>query len=135
MSSRLSPYIKDEAERLALLKTVHYEAKRVGLQPEIVLSVIHVESRFDHYAVSPAGAQGLMQVMPFWREEIGSSGDNLIDMRTNIRYGCAILSGYLKVENGSLRKALARYNGSVGQLWYPERVFDSWRAHWFVKSV
>src|SRR3546814_8931332 len=91
MSGRLRPYMKDEGRRLELLRLVHSEARRAKLAPELVLSVIEVESRFDRYAVSSAGAQGLMQIMPFWLKEIGKPGDNLFHTRTNLRMGCTIL--------------------------------------------
>jgi len=133
MDRRLSRYVKDPAERMKILHLVHTEAARFELKPEIVLSVMHVESLFDRYAVSYVGAQGLMQVMPFWRNEMGDGTDNLTDVATNIRYGCAILKTYLKRENGNLVRALARYNGSVGKTWYPERVLNAWEKYWFVK--
>lgn len=133
MDTRLKRYIKDPEERLNFLKLVHREASRVELQPELVLSVIHVESLFDRYAISRVGAQGLMQVMPFWKKEIGEPGDNLMDIATNLRYGCTILKAYLKREKGNLIRALSRYNGSTGKTWYPERVFNAWEKHWFVK--
>lgn len=132
MDSRLKRYMKDPEERFQFLKLVHQEAKRVDLQPELVLSVIHVESLFDRFALSRVGAQGFMQVMPFWRKEIGSDSDNLMDMPTNLRYGCTILKAYLKREKGDLIRALARYNGSLGKTWYPERVFNAWEKYWFV---
>ncbi|MCG8668476.1 MAG: lytic transglycosylase domain-containing protein [Pseudomonadales bacterium] len=132
MDNRLKRYMKDPEERFKFLKLVHQEAKRVELQPELVLSVIHVESLFDRFAISRVGAQGLMQVMPFWRKEIGTDADNLMDMTTNIRYGCTILKAYLKREKGNLIRALARYNGSLGKTWYPERVFNAWEKYWFV---
>ncbi|MAR91241.1 MAG: transglycosylase [Pseudomonadales bacterium] len=133
MDRRLARYVPDPEERLLILHLVHTEARRFELKPEIVLAVMHVESLFDRYAVSRVGAQGLMQVMPFWKREIGSTSDNLTDIATNIRYGCAILKTYLKREQGNLMRALARYNGSVGKTWYPERVFNAWEKHWFVK--
>jgi len=133
MNGRLSNYVKDPQERLRILRLVHQEALRFKLKPEVVLSVMHVESRFDQYAISNVGAQGLMQVMPFWKNEIGQSSDNLTDIATNIHYGCAILSAYIWREHGNLMRALARYNGSIGQTWYPERVFNAWERHWFVK--
>ncbi len=133
MNQRLSPYIASPEERLAILKLVHTEATRFKLKPEIVLAVIHVESLFDRYAISRVGAQGLMQVMPFWKQEIGSQEDNLTDTATNIRYGCAILSAYLAREKGNLTRALARYNGSLGKTWYPERVLNAWKKYWFVQ--
>lgn len=132
MSSRLAPYIKDTNQRLTLLKTVHNEATRHGLNPQLVLAVIHVESLFDRFAVSSAGAQGMMQIMPFWRNEIGTPKDNLMNIETNIRYGCAILKTYLTVEGGHHARALARYNGSVGKTWYPERVFNAWQKYYKV---
>jgi len=133
MSGRLERYVPNPDERLRILRLVHQESFRFNLKPEMVLAVMHVESMFDRYAISSVGAQGLMQVMPFWREEIGKSGDNLTDIATNIRYGCAILSAYLQREKGDMIRALARYNGSLGKTWYPERVFNAWERYWFVK--
>lgn len=126
----LAKIIKDPAERLALLKLIHAEATRAGLLPEVVLALIEVESRFDSYAVSRAGAQGMMQIMPFWKNEIGRPDDNLINTKTNLRYGCTILKYYLDMEKGHLPDALARYNGSYGKYWYSERVMDAWEARW-----
>ena len=126
----LSKIISDPQQRLDLLKLIHAEATLAQLQPEIVLAVIEVESRFDSYAVSKAGALGMMQVMPFWKNEIGRPGDNLIDTRTNLRYGCTILRYYLDKEKGRLADALARYNGSYGEYWYAERVLDAWAKNW-----
>lgn len=131
MSQRLQGRVRNPEERLAILKTVHYEARRAALEPELVLAVINVESNFDRYAISSAGAQGLMQIMPFWLDEIGQPEDNLMDIRTNIRFGCTILSHYLKREKGNLYRALARYNGSVGKRWYPNRVFKSLSSRWY----
>jgi soluble lytic murein transglycosylase-like protein len=133
MNRRLSRYVDSPEERMKILHLVHTESQRFELKPELVLAVMHVESLFDQYAVSRVGAQGLMQVMPFWKDEIGTNQDNLTDIATNIRYGCAILKTYLTREKGNLMRALARYNGSVGKTWYPERVFNAWEKHWFVK--
>ena len=126
----LSRIISNRQQRLDLLKLIHAEATLARLQPEIVLAVIEVESRFDSYAVSRAGALGIMQVMPFWKNEIGRPGDNLIDIRTNLRYGCTILRYYLDKERGQLADALARYNGSYGEYWYAELVLDAWAKNW-----
>lgn len=131
MSTRLASIVEDETYRLRLLRSVHREARRAELPPELVLAVIQVESRFQRYAVSWAGARGLMQVMPFWVEEIGRPQDNLFDLDTNLRYGCTILRHYLDLENGDLSRALARYNGSVGQYWYPTRVQAALEDRWF----
>lgn len=134
MSTRLRRYIPDEEERLRLLRLVHREAKRAELKPDLVLAVIHVESLFDRYALSRAGAQGVMQVMPFWKAELGRPDDNLIDLATNLRYGCTILKYYLDMEKGNLRRALARYNGSLGSHRYPDKVQDYWYQFWYVKD-
>ena len=130
MSQRLAPYVPDPRERVALLRQIHYEATRAGLMPELVLAVIHVESRFDRYAISRAGAQGLMQVMPFWLKEIGRPGDSLFNVRTNLRLGCTILRYYLDKEKGNLTRALARYNGSAGSYRYTNRVYRVLDRHW-----
>ena len=131
MSRRLGSRVKDPEERLYILKKVHYEAKRAKLEPELVLALINVESNFDRFAISSAGAQGLMQIMPFWLDEIGRPEDNLFDIDTNLRFGCTILNIYLKRERGDMRKALARYNGSVGKNWYPARVYKALSRRWY----
>lgn len=131
MSNRLDELVPDHDERLAILKAVHAEASRSDLPPELVLAVIEVESRFDRFAVSHAGARGLMQVMPFWLEEIGRPDDNLFSIETNLRFGCTILRHYLDREKGNLLKALARYNGSTGRRWYADRVFTRLSRKWY----
>jgi soluble lytic murein transglycosylase-like protein len=131
MSSRLSRQVQDPEERMEILTLVHYEASRVELPPELILAVIEVESNFDRYAVSVAGALGLMQVMPFWKDEIGRPNDNLNHVDTNLRYGCTILKFYLDKENGDLRRALGRYNGSLGKRKYPNKVIDKLSYKWF----
>ncbi|MCC5857023.1 MAG: lytic transglycosylase domain-containing protein [Ectothiorhodospiraceae bacterium] len=130
-SQRLAQRVPDPEERLQLLRKVHQEASLAGLQPELVLAVIEVESNFNRFAISPAGARGLMQIMPFWLDEIGRPDDNLFHIRTNLRFGCTILRHYLDMENGNLTRALARYNGSLGQTWYPDRVFRAWNRNWY----
>ncbi len=131
MSSRLASRVEDPEERLTILKTVHYEARRARLQPELVLAIINVESNYDRFAISSAGARGLMQIMPFWLDEIGRPEDNLFHIQTNIRFGCTILSYYLERENGDMYRALARYNGSVGKRWYPRRVYKALNSRWY----
>jgi len=131
MSGRLEVYLPDADQRIHLLKTVHYEAKRAELAPELVLSVIHVESLFNRWAISSVGAQGLMQVMPFWLKEIGHDGDSLFDINTNLRFGCTILKHYLDKEKGNLTRALARYNGSLGKYKYPNKVLERLQNRWF----
>jgi len=131
MSKRLSRQVKDPEERLRILKRVHYEATRVDLPPELVLAVIDVESNFDRFAISVAGALGLMQVMPFWLEELNRPDDNLMHIETNLRFGCTILRYYYDMENGDLVRALGRYNGSLGRRKYPNKVLDRLRLKWF----
>lgn len=131
MSGRLAAQVPDIEERLAILKTAHSEARRVDLPPELVLAVIDIESNFDRFALSYAGARGLMQVMPFWLAELGRPDDNLFEIATNLRYGCTILRYYYDMERGNLTKALARYNGSRGQRWYPDRVMLRLSDKWY----
>ena len=131
MSARLARQVEDPGERIEILKRVHYEATRVELPPELVLAVIDVESNFDRYAISVAGARGLMQIMPFWLDEIGRPDDNLIHIGTNLRFGCTILKYYLDIERGDMKRALGRYNGSLGQRRYPNKVLDKLRLKWF----
>jgi soluble lytic murein transglycosylase-like protein len=130
MDMRLAKRIPDRKQRLELLRTVHYEATRARLDPQLVLGVIEVESGFRKYAVSRAGARGYMQVMPFWMKLIGQPGHNLFHLRTNLAYGCAILRFYLDVEKGDYFRALGRYNGSLGQPEYPNLVLSAWRGRW-----
>ncbi|OGS92151.1 MAG: transglycosylase [Gallionellales bacterium GWA2_60_18] len=130
MSRRLQRRIPDDNYRIDFLSTVHYEATRAGLDPELVLGLIEVESGFKKYAVSSAGARGYMQVMPFWVKEIGSGEHNLFHLRTNLRYGCTILRHYLDIEKGDLYRALGRYNGSLGQPEYPNLVRAAWHNKW-----
>lgn len=131
MSQRLSEFVEDPEERINILKAIHYEAKRANLQPELVLAVVEVESRFDRFAISQSGARGLMQVMPFWLDEINLSDKNLFKIRTNLRMGCTILRYYLDMESGDMGPALARYNGSYGKTRYPEKVVQALHKHWF----
>lgn len=130
MSRRLQTRISVQESRLEFLRAVHYEATRAGLDPQLVLGLIQVESGFKKYAVSSAGARGFMQVMPFWVKVIGRSDDNLFHLRTNLRYGCTILRHYLDLEQGDLYRALGRYNGSLGQADYPNLVRNAWHKQW-----
>ena len=130
MSARLEKRIPNTANRKDFLKTVHYEAIRAGLDPQLVLGLIQVESGFRKYAVSSAGARGYMQVMPFWVKEIGAKQHNLFHLRTNLRYGCTILRHYLDIEKGNIYRALGRYNGSLGKPDYPNLVKSAWQKHW-----
>ena len=131
MSKRLEPFVKDPKTRIDMLKQVHYEARRVQIEPELVLALIEVESGFDEFAISVAGARGLMQVMPFWLNEIGLSDKNLFKIRTNLRMGCTILRYYMDMEPEDLGRALARYNGSLGTTVYANKVIKALRRNWF----
>jgi soluble lytic murein transglycosylase-like protein len=127
MSRRLERRIPDAEYREDFLNTLHYESIRAGLDPEMVLGLIEVESGFRKYAVSSATAQGYMQIMPFWTKTIGAPDHNLFHLRTNLRYGVTILRHYIDIERGDLFRALGRYNGSLGRPEYPNAVYAAWR--------
>jgi len=135
MSARLAKRIPDAQTRVEFLTTVQYEAKRAGLDPQMVLGLIEVESRFRKYAVSRAGARGYMQVMPFWIDLIGDADHDLFKLRTNLRYGCVILRHYLDAERGDIYRALSRYNGSLdsGNA-YAVKVVRSWQTRWLFQA-
>ena len=130
MSGRLARRMLNQESRLEFLRALHYEATRAGLDPQLVLGLIQVESGFKKYAVSSAGARGYMQVMPFWVKLIGGRNDNLFHLRMNLRYGCTILKHYLEIEKGDLFRALGRYNGSLGRAEYPDAVRAVWEKQW-----
>jgi soluble lytic murein transglycosylase-like protein len=130
MEPRLERYVKDQHEREQILHFVHCEAKRVDVPPELVLAVMDVESRFDRYAVSSAGAVGLMQVMPFWPRELGMTNEQLVRIPENVRMGTTILGYYLRKERGNYQRALQRYNGSLGRPTYSDLVIDRLVARW-----
>ncbi len=130
MSPKLAERLPDQRQREEFLVTVHYEATRAGLSPQMVLGLIEVESNFKKYAVSNAGARGYMQVMPFWTQLANRAQDNLFHVRINLRYGCWILKHYLDMENGDLFRVLGRYNGSLGETDYPNRVLRACIRHW-----
>lgn len=135
MSQRLKTRMPNKEYRVGFLTSVHYEATRAGLDPQLVLSLINVESAFKKYAVSSVGARGYMQVMPFWTKAIGTEEHNLFDLRLNLRYGCTILRHYLDIERGNLFRALGRYNGSLGKAKYPNLVIGKWRKYWDYKTT
>jgi len=135
MSKRLAPKVPDSRSRDEFMATVHYEAARAGLDPQLVLGVIQTESNFRKYAVSSADARGYMQVMPFWQKLIGAPEHNLFHLRTNLRYGCVILRYYLDTENGDLYRALGRYNGSLGRPEYPSAVLGTMNRNWLYEPA
>jgi len=122
----IGKWVHDDGEAESIARWVYLYSVRFELSPELVLGVIAVESQFDHFAISNVGARGLMQVMPFWKQELGSPDDNLFEIETNIRYGCAIIGHYLK-RYKRVDRALAAYNGSLGQTKYPNKVFAQMR--------
>lgn len=130
MEPKLRRFVKDADERKLILERVHCEAQRHKLPPGLVLAVIEVESHFDRWAVSSAGAVGLMQVMPFWPKELGMTNEQLVRIPENIRMGCTILKYYLDREKGDYTKALARYNGSVNRRTYPDKVLARLADRW-----
>jgi len=130
MSRRLEKRMPEREGRLEFLKAVRYEAQRAGLDAQLVLGLIQVESGFRKHAVSIAGARGYMQVMPFWVGLIGNPDSNLFHLRTNLRFGCTILRHYLDIEKGDLFRALGRYNGSLGRPEYPNMVRAAWEKQW-----
>jgi len=131
MSERLGNKVGDYAARVEFLKTLDYEAIRSGLDRQLVLALIQIESNFRKYAISIAGARGLMQVMPFWTRVIGDGESrHLFSMATNLRYGTVILRHYLDIERGDLFMALGRYNGSRGKAAYPDSILAAWRNRW-----
>jgi soluble lytic murein transglycosylase-like protein len=132
MEPKLARFVPTHEERIEILDHVYCEAKRdptLQIPPDLVLALMEVESRFDRWAVSPAGAVGLMQVMPFWPRELGVQ-NQLVKVAPNIRMGCEILRYYLRVEHRNWRLALARYNGSVGRNTYPALVMQRWDRAW-----
>lgn len=134
MSRRLQKRIPGSKYRTEFLNTVKYEAIRAGLDPGLVLGVIEIKSGFNQRSVSPSGARGYMQVMPFWVKTIGNPNQDLFNLRTNLRYGCTILRHYLKIEKGDLYRALGRYDGSLGKPYFPNLVRAAWHGNWGMTS-
>lgn len=135
MSNRLKRWISDDFLRERYLTIIQYEATRAGLDPQIVLSLVTVEGAFNKYAIGTSGERGMMQIMPFWRKQVGNSTHDLFDVQTNIRYGCTILRYYLQKENGDLTRALARYNGALkvpNYAGYPQRIFKAYNKYWTI---
>ena len=130
MSSRLAKRMPDETERMEFLTTLHWEASRAGVDPQLMLGLIQIVSGFQKYKVSPVGARGYAQVMPFWTKAIGSPDHNLFQLRTNLRYGTLILRHYIDLEHGDLYLALGHYNGTRGQPEFPTLVVGAWKKHW-----
>lgn len=135
MSNRLKKWVPDESVRKHYLTIIQYEAARAGLDPQLILALITVESKFNKSAVSSKGAMGMMQVMPFWKTQIGTSNQSLFDIETNIRYGCTILRYYWERSGFDMNRALAAYNGSIGENWYPQLVMNAYYTYWQPATV
>jgi len=129
MSERIDNRIKNPFYRIRLLEAVYTEAEMAGLDPQLVLAVIDIESNFDRYATSRVGAQGLMQVMPFWKDVYGKPNDDLYNPLTSLRYGCTILRHYLD-KHDDPADALAAYNGSLGRSTYPDKIMRRLTSRW-----
>lgn len=137
-SNRLERFVPDKFFRIRLLTIIQYEATRAELDPQLVLSLITIESKFNPYAISNVGALGLMQVMPFWQKILGSPEQNLFDINTNIRYGCSILAYYIGKEHGDLSKALSRYNGgnlATSNSQYSSLVLGAYNKYWRYPTI
>ena len=133
MSERIDGRIDNPFYRVRLLKAVYSEAESAGLDPQLVLAVIDIESNFNRYALSHAGAQGLMQVMPFWKDVYGRPNDDLYNPLISLRYGCTILRHYMDLHSNPI-DALAAYNGSLGKSKYPNKVLNRLNTKWQFKS-
>jgi len=112
-----------EEERLEVARTVVREARRQDFDPALVVAVIHVESRFDTYAVSPVNALGLMQVLPSTGAWLAPSvgvewrgPQTLFDPVANVRLGVAYLRQLTDRYDGSVRTALLAYNWGPGRI-------------------
>jgi soluble lytic murein transglycosylase-like protein len=131
MSNRLAKWMPNKLLRQKYLTIIQYEAKRAHLDPQLILAIITVESKFQQMAISNSGAVGIMQIMPFWIAQLNDTlTHNLFDVQTNIRYGCMILNFYLQTNNGNIYRALAAYNGSVDNVWYPYLVMNAYNKYW-----
>jgi soluble lytic murein transglycosylase len=102
---------------------IEAEAQKVGIDPYLVAALIRQESMFNPIAVSPAGAIGLMQIMPATgralarQTGIGSfSNERLKDPDVNVRLGVLFMSQLLRQYNGRLPDLLAAYNAGSGRL-------------------
>jgi soluble lytic murein transglycosylase-like protein len=110
------------AENAELARVIVDEARRHQIDPALVLAVMHVESRFDTFAVSPVGALGLMQLLPSTAAEMAAREDvpwegprTLFDPVANVKLGVAYLRELLD-RYGEVRVALAAYNWGPGHI-------------------
>ena len=99
---------------VAYENVIHEAAAHHGVDPSLVRAVIRAESGFDAQAVSPAGAQGLMQLMPALSEELGVTDP--FDPQQNVFAGVNYLRGQLDLHHGNESLALASYNAGPGRV-------------------
>jgi soluble lytic murein transglycosylase-like protein len=121
LATRNTGLVRDEIGLLA--RTLVTEARRHGLDLALVMAVMHVESRFHNFAISPAGAIGLMQILPSTGEELAhrvgipwQGPQTLLDPATNVRLGTTYLRELSDRYRGDLRAALAAYNWGPGHV-------------------
>jgi soluble lytic murein transglycosylase-like protein len=131
-SSSESPQVADVAavlwrqfrvarqEATLIARAVISAANEYAMSPALLLAVIATESGFDRQAVSVAGAQGLMQILPAAHPQVFASGNDMTEPAENVRIGSSILREYLDASGGDLGVALKRYSG--GGKGYAQRV-------------
>lgn len=107
-------------QAVKIVKAVHKHSFEQQVDPDIIFKIIQTESTYNPKARGGASV-GLMQIIPYWhRDKI--QGRNLYNVDTNIEVGVRIFKEYLDQSNGSIRKALWRYNASVKKKQYAEKV-------------
>lgn len=107
-------------QAVKIVKAVHKHSFEQQVDPDIIFKIIQTESTYNPKARGGASV-GLMQIIPYWhRDKI--QGRNLYNVDTNVEVGVRIFKEYLDQSNGSIRKALWRYNASVKKKQYAEKV-------------
>lgn len=117
---------------------IDYEARRAGVDPILMLAIIEVAKGFRQPIDFEHGARGYMLVSPIWLQEIGATDHDLLDQRTNLRYGATILRHYLDKYQGDAFHAMRAYGNQISG--WPEdsdvapvfqsRVADVLRSRW-----
>ncbi|MEX3921086.1 transglycosylase SLT domain-containing protein [Paraburkholderia sp. BR10872] len=107
-------------EAMKIGRAVVHAAQRDTISPILLLAVIAVESNFDRFAVSVAGARGLMQILPSQHKDLVLRTSDLNDAGTNVSIGSSILHDYIAASDGDVNGALRRYSGGAKD--YPRRV-------------
>ncbi|HPR37222.1 MAG TPA: transglycosylase SLT domain-containing protein [Spirochaetota bacterium] len=116
----LSPEFAKSLYPYAFRKCVNDESRRTGVKPEVVLAMMKAESNFNVTAVSPAGATGLMQLMPLTArgigKEIGVTDFNLKDPCTSIKFGTHYIAWLHRYYKGKIELMVAGYNAGAGNV-------------------